>query len=29
MHGENREELAKDIEGREVVLPMEGEWLEI
>lgn len=29
MHGDNREELAKDIEGREVLLPMEGEWLEI
>jgi putative mRNA 3-end processing factor len=29
MHGDNREELAKDIEGREVLMPMEGEWVEI
>lgn len=29
MHGDNREELAKDIEGREVLMPMEGEWQEI
>jgi len=29
MHGDNREVLAKDIEGREVILPKEGEWLEI
>jgi putative mRNA 3-end processing factor len=28
-HGDNREELAKDIEGREVLMPMEGEWHEI
>lgn len=28
-HGENREELANDIEGREVLMPMEGEWLDI
>lgn len=26
MHGDSRELLAKDIEGREVVLPTEGDW---
>jgi putative mRNA 3-end processing factor len=29
MHGDNREELAKDIEGREVLMPMEGKWQDI
>jgi putative mRNA 3-end processing factor len=26
MHGDNREALASAIEGREVLLPKEGEW---
>src|SRR5574340_125797 len=26
MHGDNREILAEALEGREVVLPMEGQW---
>ncbi len=26
MHGENRELLAEALEGREVLLPMEGQW---
>jgi putative mRNA 3-end processing factor len=29
MHGDNRQVLAKDLVGREVHLPKEGEWLEI
>jgi putative mRNA 3-end processing factor len=29
MHGENREILADALEGREVVLPMEGKWYGI
>jgi putative mRNA 3-end processing factor len=29
MHGDNRDILAKDIQGREVILPKEGELLEI
>lgn len=28
-HGDNRELLARDIEGREVLMPMEGEWTEL
>ena len=28
-HGDNRELLAKDIEGRDVLMPMEGEWTEL
>lgn len=29
MHGDNREALAKDLPGKEVVMPMEGQWYEI
>ncbi len=29
MHGDNREALAKDLKGKEVLLPMEGQWYEI
>ena len=28
-HGDNREELASQVEGRENVLPVEGEWMEL
>lgn len=28
-HGDNREELADQVEGRENVLPTEGEWMEL
>jgi len=28
-HGENRELLANDIEGRDVLMPMENEWVEL
>ena len=26
MHGDSREELAADLDGREVLLPIEGQW---
>ena len=29
MHGDNREALAEAIEGREVILPVEGQWYSI
>jgi len=29
MHGENREILAEALEGREVLLPMEGKWYSL
>ena len=29
MHGENREILAEALEGREVLLPMEGQWYSL
>jgi len=29
MHGDNRELLAADLEGMEVILPEEDEWVEI
>ena len=29
MHGENREILAEALEGREVLLPMEGKWYNL
>ncbi|OGS49234.1 MAG: mRNA 3'-end processing factor [Euryarchaeota archaeon RBG_16_68_13] len=29
MHGENRELLAEALEGREVLLPMEGQWYDL
>jgi putative mRNA 3-end processing factor len=28
-HGDNREALADEVEGRENVLPVEGEWVEL
>jgi hypothetical protein len=29
MHGENRQILADALEGREVLLPQEGQWHSI
>lgn len=29
MHGDNREELSRVLEGRECLLPKEGEWYEL
>jgi len=29
MHGDNRQELAKDLEGVECIMPQEGQWIEL